>query len=136
MPKKPQKKYTFAVGRRKTATAQIRLFKGKGETLVNNQSVADYFPGEVAKSHYQRPFQVTNTLNKYFATVIVRGSGKEAQLGAMVHGLARALDKESKELYHPALKKHDLLTRDSRRRERRKPGQMGRARKKKQSPKR
>jgi small subunit ribosomal protein S9 len=136
MPKKTKKKFTYAIGRRKTATAQVRLFKGKGEVLVNRQPVADYFPSEVAKHHYLRPFQATNTLGKYDATVVVRGSGKEAQLGAVVHGLARALDKENHEVYHPALKKHQLLTRDSRKRERRKPGQMGRARKKKQSPKR
>jgi small subunit ribosomal protein S9 len=64
------------------------------------------------------------------------GSGTNSQLGAVIHGLARALDKENKENYHDVLKKAHLLTRDSRARERRKVGQMGRARKKKQSPKR
>lgn len=135
--KKAKKKtYVFAVGRRKTATARVRLYPGKGETLVNGLPIEQYFPGEIAKKAYRRPFEVATTLNKYYATVKVEGSGKNGQLGAVVHGLARALDKENRELYHSALKKYKLLTRDPRMRERRKPGQMGRARKKKQSPKR
>lgn len=129
-------KFIFAVGRRKTAVARVRLFRGKGETMVNGIPIAKYFSGEVAKIAYQKPFVVTNTLGKYYATVKVEGSGKSGQLGAVVHGLARALDKENKELYHSLLKKAGLLTRDSRAKERRKPGQMGKARKKKQSPKR
>lgn len=134
MPKK--KKYTYSIGRRKTATARVRLFKGKGKILVNRKPIEEYFPGEVAKVFYTKPFQVTNTVGKYHATIKVEGSGKNGQLDAVVHGIARALDKENKNLYHPSLKKHKLLTRDARARERRKPGQMGRARKKKQSPKR
>jgi len=130
------KKFIFAVGRRKTAVARVRLFYGKGEIIVNGVSVEKYFPGEVAKSFLLKPFTVTNTVRKYYATVRVEGGGKSAQLEAVVHGLARALDKENKELYHSALKKAGLLTRDSRAKERRKPGQMGKARKKKQSPKR
>lgn len=133
---KTKKKYFYAVGRRKEATAQVRLFKGKGETLVNNQPVSDYFPGKIARSLYEKPFKVTNTVGKYFASVLVRGSGKNSQLDAMVHGLARAFNKIDQDKFRPVLKKNDLLTRDSRRRERRKAGQMGRARKKKQSPKR
>ena len=134
--KKPTKKYTYAVGRRKRATAQVRLFKGKGETLVNNLPIEKYFPGEVNKVAYEKPFRATKTEGKRYATVIVRGSGKNGQLDAIVHALSRALDKENQEKHHLLLKKDSLLTRDSRRRERRKPGQMGRARKKKQSPKR
>lgn len=131
-----KKKYTYALGRRKTATARVRLFKGKGETLVNGQPIGDYFPGKTAEIAYLRPFQVTETVGKYYATIKVAGSGKNGQLGAVIHGLARALDQENKELYHSVLKQHKLFTRDPRKRERRKPGQMGRARKKKQSPKR
>ncbi len=129
-------KYIFAVGRRKTAVARVRLFKGKGEILVNNQPIAKYFPSEQAKVFYLKPFQVTETLNKYYATIKVEGSGRSGQLGAVVHGLARVLDKENKEAYHSSLKKAGLLTRDPRAKERRKVGQMGKARKKKQSPKR
>jgi small subunit ribosomal protein S9 len=131
-----KKQYIYALGRRKAATARVRLFKGKGETLVNGQPIGDYFPGKVAEIAYLRPFHLTETEGKYYATIKVAGSGKNGQLGAVIHGLARALDKANKEVYHSDLKKHKLLTRDPRKRERRKPGQMGRARKKKQSPKR
>lgn len=134
--KTKKNKYIFAVGRRKTATARIRLFRGKGKILVNNKPIAEYFPGEVAKVEYLKPFMVTDRVGKYFATIKVEGSGKNGQLGAVVHGLARALDKENPQLYHSVLKKAGLLTRDPRAKERRKPGQMGKARKKKQSPKR
>lgn len=129
-------KYTYSVGRRKTATATCRLFTGKGELLVNSQPIEVYFPGQSARAEYLKPFLVTNTQNKYRATLHVKGSGKNSQLGAVVHALSRALDQENHEKFHSPLKKLGLLTRDSRARERRKVGQMGRARKKKQSPKR
>ena len=134
--KSRKKKYIPAVGRRRKAIARVRLFRGKGKILVNNLPIEKYFSGEVAKVTYLKPFQVTDTVGKYYATVKVIGSGKIGQLGAVVHGLARALDKENKELYHDALKKHKLLTRDPRKRERRKPGMGGKARRKKQSPRR
>ena len=128
--------YVYAVGRRKTATARVRLYSGKGETLVNEKSVAEYFPGETARVLFNQPFQVTKTEGRYYATIKVEGSGKSGQVAAAVHGLARALDKDNHDLYHPALKASDLLTRDSRERERRKPGLGGKARRQKQSPKR
>lgn len=133
---KVRKKYIYAVGRRKSAVARIRLFRGKGEILVNDRPIGEYFPGEPAKVFYLKPFQVTSTLGKYYATVKVEGSGKNGQLGAVVHGLARALDKANHKIYHPFLKKHKLLTRDARVKERRKIGTGGKARRKKQSPKR
>lgn len=135
-PKSRKKNYVFASGGRKRASARVRLFRGKGETLVNDKPIKEYFPGEVAKLFYTQPFKVTDSVGKYYATVKVKGSGKKGQLDAVIHGLARALDKENKKLYHQALKKHKFLTRDARKKERRKPGQMGKARKKKQSPKR
>ncbi|PJE69131.1 30S ribosomal protein S9 [Candidatus Shapirobacteria bacterium CG10_big_fil_rev_8_21_14_0_10_38_14] len=134
--KSRKKKYIPAVGRRRKAIARVRLFRGKGKILVNNLPIEKYFSGEVAKVTYLKPFQVTDTVGKYYATVKVIGSGKIGQLGAVVHGITRALDKENRELYHDALKKHKLLTRDPRKRERRKPGMGGKARRKKQSPRR
>lgn len=131
-----KKKYFYAVGRRKTAAARIRLYEGKGENLVNSQPMAIYFPGKMAEIFYTKPFRVASALGKYWATIRVSGSGKESQLAAVVHGLSRALNKAEPEKYHSLLKKYKLLTRDSRMRERRKPGQAGRARHKKQSPKR
>jgi small subunit ribosomal protein S9 len=133
--KKAKKAFILTVGRRKKAIARVRLYHGKGETLVNDKLIAEYFPGEVAKVFYQRPFNLTESLGKYYATIKVVGSGKKAQLGATLHGLARALIKDNQD-FRPVLKKNGLLTRDSRAKERRKVGQMGKARKKKQSPKR
>ncbi len=135
-PRTKTKGYIYAIGRRKEAAARVRLFKGKGEISVNGKPIEKYFLGEIAKVIYTQPFKVTDTLGKYFATIKVTGSGKSGQLQAVAHGLARALNKENTQLYHSALKGHKLLTRDPRARERRKVGQMGRARKKKQSPKR
>jgi len=132
---KKKKAFVFTVGRRKTAVARIRLYHGKGETLVNDQPIAKYFSGEITKTFYQQPFTLTETLGKYYATIKVVGSGQRAQLGAVVHGLARALAKDNQS-FHSVLKKNKLLTRDPRAKERRKVGQMGKARKKKQSPKR
>ncbi|PJE67467.1 30S ribosomal protein S9 [Candidatus Shapirobacteria bacterium CG10_big_fil_rev_8_21_14_0_10_40_9] len=125
-----------AVGRRKESIARIRLYKGKEETLVNNLPIGEYFPGEVFQVVYSLPFKLTDTIGKYYATIKVSGGGKNGQLGAVVHGLSRALALLDKENFRPVLKKAKLLTRDSRTRERRKVGMGGKARRKKQSPKR
>ena len=132
---KKKKTFVFAVGRRKSAVARVRLFHGKKEILVNDQSITKYFPGEINKFFYQQPFKLTESLEKYYATIRVVGSGKKAQLEAVIHGLARALDKDNQS-FHTILKKNKLLTRNPRVKERSKVGQMGKARKKKQSPKR
>ncbi|PIU02129.1 30S ribosomal protein S9 [Candidatus Shapirobacteria bacterium CG09_land_8_20_14_0_10_49_15] len=131
-----KKQYIPAVGRRKEAIARVRLFHGKGETTVNGQPIGEYFFGPIDEATYLKPFKVTGTSGKFYMTVKVIGSGKKGQLGALVHGLARALDKQNTELYHQPLKQAGLLTRDSRTRERRKPGMGGKARRKRQSPKR
>lgn len=129
-------KYVYAVGRRKEAAARVRLFRGKAESIVNDLPISKYFSGKVTEIAYIKPFAVTDTVGKFYITARVVGSGQAGQLGAVIHGTARALDKENRKLYHSSLKKAGLLTRDSRVRERRKAGQMGKARKKKQSPKR
>lgn len=123
-----------AVGRRKTATARVWLYPKKGPLLVNGRLIQDYFPGKIAETLYLRPFQVTTSLGKFRAKIKVNGSGKSGQLGAVVHGLSRALLAFDENL-RPQLKKHGLLTRDAREKERKKPGLMG-ARKAKQSPRR
>lgn len=126
-----------AVGRRKEATARVRLYVGgKGEIIINDIPVQEYFPGEIAKITYLQPFQLTDTLDRFKVKVKVSGSGKGGQMGAMIHGIARALEKVDREKYRPILKKAGLLTRDPRAKERRKAGLAGKARAKKQSPKR
>ena len=128
-------KYYYAHGRRKEATASVKLYAGQGETLVNNKPIEKYFPSEAAKVEYLKPFHLTQTVGKYYAIIKVEGSGKIGQLGAIVHGLSGAL-KKADEKHHSILKKAGLLTRDSRVKERRKYGLAQKARKGKQSPKR
>lgn len=129
-------KFTHAVGRRRESVARVRLFAGKGETLVNNMPIDKYFPGEIAKKIYLKPFEAVEGLDKYFATILTSGGGKEGQLGALVHGLSRAFNTLDREKFRPVLKSLGLLTRDPRTRERRMIGMGGKSRRKKQSPKR
>ena len=133
--KKSTTDYIVAHGRRKEAVARIKLFKGKGQIVVNGKPIDQYFPSEVAKIKWQRPFNLTKSDSQYSATVKVEGSGKSAQLDAVVHGLSRALVLTNPE-FRPILKKAGLLTRDPRVKERRKYGLAQKARKGKQSPKR
>ncbi len=128
--------YTNTVGKRRTASARVRLFKSKGESLVNNQKFSDYFPGKVNTAKWTLPFRLTETLDKYHVTVRVIGGGKQGQLDAVAHGIAKALNKLDAEKYRIPLKIAGLLTRDARIRERRKVNTGGKARRQKQSPKR
>ena len=132
----PKVNYIPAVGRRKRAIARIRLFRKPGDTLVNDMPISKYFPGEISKTLYLEPFRICNVIDKYHATIKVNGSGKSGQLGAVIHGLARTLIKVNPEKFRPILKKKGFLTRDPRKRERRKAGTGGKARRQKQSPKR
>lgn len=148
--KKEQKiDYVFAVGRRKQAVARVRLYEAikadavwgglevkKGEILVNKKSISEYFPGDIYKRIYTEPLRVANALNKYAFTIQVTGGGPAGQLDAVVAGISNALSKLDSESYRPVLKKKGFLTRDARVRERRKVGTGGKARRKKQSPKR
>ena len=134
----PTNKYYYAIGRRKTATVIIKMFKGKQAEqpiTINGLPINVYWPTEAAKTVYQEPFKTTNTLSRFTATATAKGSGKNGQLGAFVLAAARALEKFDQKL-RPVLKKRGLLTRDQRQKERRKPGLAQKARAKKQSPKR
>lgn len=141
--------YYEAVGRRKNATARVRLHVinegsltingvslNKGDILVNGKPVEQYFSGEIMKKMYLEPFRTTNTIGRFVVSVVITGGGLSGQLSAMVHGISRALEKTDREKFRPILKKRGFLTRDPRTRERRKPGRAGKARAQKQSPKR
>ncbi|MBI2195687.1 MAG: 30S ribosomal protein S9 [Candidatus Levybacteria bacterium] len=143
------KDFVYAVGRRKAAVARVRLYKTvkagllwgeekieKGKILVNEKPVGNYFSGGIMESFYKEPFLATNTLDKYAVTIRVMGGGLKGQLDAAMLGISRALSEIDKEKFRPILKKKGLLTRDARVRERRKVGTGGKARRKKQSPKR
>ncbi len=130
------KNYTYAVGRRRVATARVRLFKGSQDILVNGVPATDYWPSKEQQNRFMQPFILTKTEGQYTATVKIKGSGKMGQIGAFVHGVARALNQLDRDKYRPILKEHGLLNRDSRMKETRKVGRGGKARFKKQSPKR
>lgn len=136
--KKNSKKnnFTYTVGRRKESSARVRLFKGKGENVVNELPAKKYFEGGVSARMLDRPFEATETLDKYYFTARIIGGGKNGQLDALVLGISRALAKESPDKFRFLLRKAGLLTRDSRARLRRMVGTGGKARRMKQSPKR
>ncbi len=136
MAKVVKKDYIYAVGRRRSSSARVRLHKGDGQSLVNDQPIGQYFPGLINRALWMKPFDLTELAGKYFVTVKVAGGGRIGQLGATVLGIARTMEKLNTEKYRAALKKAGLLTRDDRTRERRKVGTGGKARRKKQSPKR
>lgn len=134
-PKTKKSDATNTVGRRKEAVARVRITPGQGQITINGKPISEYFLGPLFQKLYQKPLEVTKTIGKYSISVKVEGGGKISQLGAVVHGIARAIAKAEPSL-RVALKKEGLLTRDARVRERRKFGNAQKARAKKQSPKR
>jgi small subunit ribosomal protein S9 len=148
-PKKIEKTtYYEAIGRRRVATARVRLYVAKetvtvggvtvakGDMIVNGRPSENYFPGETFKRLYLEPFRTTNTMGRFAVTVKTNGGGLMGQLGSVVLGISRALEKVDKEKYRPILKKRGFLTRDPRAKQRRKAGFAGKSRARKQSPKR
>lgn len=133
---KTKKEYTYAVGRRRSASARVRLYRGKGKSTVNRMPIEEYFPGPINESVWSKPFKVLDASDKFYVTARVVGGGKQGQVDAVAHGISRAFAELNKEDYRPLLKDAGLLTRDSRVKERRKPGTGGKARRQKQSPKR
>lgn len=113
-----------AVGRRKTASAQVRLRSGSGLVTVNKRPLEVYFPTEQLQKTACAPLFTVDLREKVDLRVVVRGGGLAGQAGAMAHGVARALLKFNAELRSP-LKKAGHLTRDSREKERKKSGQPG-----------
>ena len=113
-----------ATGRRKTAVARVRMLPGNGQFMVNNRSFEDYFKTAILQSHAIRPLEVANAVKSFDIKVRATGGGPSGQAGAVRLGLARALVEWNPEL-RPVLKAEKLLTRDSRMRERKKPGQPG-----------
>ena len=127
--------YYEAVGRRKAATARVRLFPGgDGSITVNDKPLRDYFVREVDVLHLREPFDVTATGNRFNVSVKVKGGGITGQSGAVRLGIARALLKVDPE-FRSVLRKGGFLTRDARVKERKKPG-LKRARKAPQYTKR
>ena len=114
----------LAVGRRKTASARIRLSRGTGVIVVNGKPVEEYLYTEALVKSATLPITTAGLDGQLDVIVRVIGGGPNGQAGAISHGLARAIQKMDATLRAP-LKKEGLLTRDGRMRERKKPGRPG-----------
>ena len=126
--------YFYSTGRRKSAVAQVRLVPGNGAVIINGNPLDEVFPHAEQRHVVLQPLMVTDTLSKYSAMIKVAGGGISGQSGAISHGIARALV-VAEESLKPVLRQYGLLTRDSRVKERKKPG-LKRARKAPQYTKR
>jgi len=114
-------KYVSAIGRRKSSTAQVRLYKnGKGAIIVNDQKVSKYFEASL-QPLISQPLKLAGSGREFDMSVIVKGGGKKGQAIAIRHGVARALISIDKEL-RPSMRVKGWLTRDARVKERKKPG--------------
>ncbi len=124
----------YGTGRRKDSIARVWVNPGKGSIVVNNKDYSIYFPRETYRVAIMQLFVDTNTIGQFDVICTTKGGGTTGQAGAIVHGIARALDCISED-FHPILRKNGFLTRDSRTVERKKYGKR-KARKKVQFSKR
>jgi len=142
--------YYEAVGRRKQSVARVRLYLIKksaevavgklkikaGEIFINGKSIDETSFKVYKKKFLMMPLILTKNEKRFAVSIIVNGGGTTGQLDAMVHGIARALLVVDSETYRSILKTSGMLTRDPRKKETRKVGTGGKARRMKQSPKR
>ncbi|NOR05958.1 MAG: 30S ribosomal protein S9, partial [Deltaproteobacteria bacterium] len=124
----------YATGKRKTAVARVWIYPGEGRMTANDKPFDEYFDVDTARLLTEQPFAITNTLGKFDAMIKVKGGGKSSQSEAVRHGIACALLLVD-EGYRIPLKKAGLLSRDARKKERKKYGLAG-ARKRYQYSKR
>jgi len=124
----------YGTGKRKRAIARVFLTKGEGAITVNGRTLDDYFPRETSRMIVRQAFEVSEKVGQFDVYATTNGGGVAAQAEAIRHGISRALLNVDAAL-RPPLKRAGLLTRDSREKERKKPGQPG-ARKKFQFSKR
>lgn len=113
---------SYGTGRRKNAVARVWVSLGSGKITVNKKPADQYFTREALIKSILQPFYATNTVNQYDIFCTVKGGGCSGQAGAILHGVARALDKIAPDL-HTKLRHGGFLTRDSRVVERKKFGQ-------------
>jgi small subunit ribosomal protein S9 len=114
----------YATGRRKEAVARVWLQPGNGKIQINTRSLEDYFGRETSRMVFRQPLELTETSGSFDIFVTVRGGGLSGQADAIRHGISRALTKSNGEL-RASLKKAGYLTRDARKKERKKYGQRG-----------
>jgi small subunit ribosomal protein S9 len=115
-----KKEYFEGIGRRKTSTCRVRIYKGDEASTVNGMPVDEYFKGIAnAKKKIMRPLDTVNLRDEYYFTAKVSGGGTTGQIDSIQLGLARALYEMDEDL-KPALRQADLVTRDPRAVERKK----------------
>ena len=120
-----KKAISAGTGRRKTASARVNLVEGKGEWFVNGVKLEDYIQSEALRADLKQPVAISGyDMTKVDVLAFAKGGGISGQAGAIRHGLARALV-AADEATRAALKKAGCMTRDSRMKERKKPGQPG-----------
>jgi small subunit ribosomal protein S9 len=129
-----EQQYYYGTGRRKTSVARVRLYPGTGAVVINGKALDDLFVRPVHREAILRPLVVAESQDKFNAQVKVDGGGVSGWAGAIAHGIARALVAADENL-KPTLRRHGLLTRDPRVKERKKYG-LKRARKAPQYTKR
>lgn len=117
----PEKRY-YATGKRKTAVARVWIKQGTGQYLINGRAIEDYFPLEEWRLMVNRPFAITENIEKFDVLANIYGGGIPAQAWALGHGIAKALLEFNGGL-RAILKKQGLITRDPRVKERKKYGQ-------------
>ena len=115
------KESKYATGRRKKSIAKVWLKKGTGIIIVNGKNYEEYFKRVNHKSELTKPFEIINQTTSYDVKCSVKGGGHSGQVGAMIHGISKALLQFDSTL-KPTLKKEKLTTRDSRAVERKKYG--------------
>ena len=123
-PTLPKGRYVYATGRRKTAVANVRLFAGTEDSQVNKKSLEAYFGTTNMRDTAVRPLALTGLLGDFYFLASVNGGGTNAQTEAIRHGIAQALASMNDEM-KTVLKKNGFLTRDDRKKERKKPGLRG-----------
>lgn len=126
--------YNYGTGRRKSAVARVFIKPGKGNIVVNDKPVDDFFSRETGRMVVRQPLVLTNHLNTFDILINVDGGGESGQAGAVRHGISRALVDYDASL-KPVLSKAGLITRDAREVERKKVG-LHKARRRKQFSKR
>ena len=114
----------YGTGRRKTAAARVFLRPGTGDVTINGRDLSTYMPNEALKMIVKQPLTLTETAEKFDIFVTVKGGGEAGQAGAIRHGISRALVDYNGEL-REKLKGAGFLTRDPRKKERKKYGQKG-----------
>jgi small subunit ribosomal protein S9 len=116
--------HTYATGKRKTSIARVYLKPGKGNIQVNRRDLNDYFGRKTLRMLVREPLELTDNAGSYDISVNVLGGGLSGQAGAIRHGISKALQDINAD-YRPVLKKAGLLTRDARKKERKKYGLAG-----------